>query len=187
MVKYPRLAAHEFGPHCLHQRLVNLNRLINHPDGGDRTLLDNWFAFWSGRLYLKSTGTVQWFNRKDLFVPRLRDAVKSMHFISKDAWDVLVERAPLQSLVKDHSVPVKVLRREIKAAAFNTVEQLEHFLCERYRLGVITATEHTRLNKEGLGAEMPSNDHSEYARYSRVNIERSAEHLAWLTSRLPRQ
>ena len=66
---------------------------------------------------------------------------------------------------------------KLRRQPFNTVEQLEHFLCERYRLGVITATEHTRLNNEGLGAEMSSNDHSEYARYSRVNIERSARAL----------
>ncbi len=133
---------------------------------------------------MKSTGTVQWFNHRELALPRLREAVKSMHYISKDAWDVLTERAPPQRLMKDHAVPVKVLRREVKAKRFATIGQLEQFLIDRYRVGVITKIEDGRLGKV-FKDEMPGDASSEYARYSnsRVKIERSTEHLEWLRNR----
>jgi hypothetical protein len=106
-----------------------------------------------------------------------------MHFFSKDAWDVLT-KATQQRLMKDHSVPVKVLRREINAKCFATIEELERFLIDRYRVGVITKIEDNRLPSE-LKADMPVEDQAEYARYNdpRVKIERSIEHLEWLRNR----
>ena len=190
MAKYPKLTEDQFPPHCFSERRRYLDLILENPDGyprkgyDPRSLLDSWYAYWMGRPYVKSTGTVQWFNHRELALPRLRDAVKSMHYISKDAWDVLTERAPPQRLMKDHAVPVKVLRREIKTKRFATIGQLEQFLIDRYRVGVITKTEDVRLGKV-FKDEMPRDASSEYARYrdSRVTIERSTEHLEWLRSR----
>ncbi len=197
MVRYTRLPYDQFPTHCLSERYRYLNLILQNPDGHplkgsdkSRTLFDSWYAHWRGPPFVKSTGSAQWFNRKDLEAHRFRDAVRSMHFVSKDAWDVLdawdvsTERAPEQRLMKDHSVPVKILRREIKAKNFATVDQLEQFLIDRYRVAVITKIEDGRLSKN-LKAHMPDGDHSEYARYNdpRVKIQRSIDHLEWLKNR----
>jgi hypothetical protein len=190
MAKNLKLADDQFPPYCLSGRRRYLDLIIKSPDGyprkgyDPRTLFDSWYAHWKGPPYVKSTGTVQWFNYREMALPRLREAVKSMHYVSKDAWDVLIEKVAAQRLMKDHAVPVKVLRREIKAKSFATVEQLERFLIDRYRVGVITKTEDDRLPKD-LRADMPDGDHSEYARYNdpRVEIERSIEHVEWLRNR----
>lgn len=106
MAKYPRLAQDEFSPLCLKNHRHYLDLILKSSDGYSlrnfdaRNLIDSWFAYWGGRFYLKSTGSVQWFNYKNLASPRLRNAVKSMHFISQDAWNVLTEKSPLQRLAK---------------------------------------------------------------------------------------
>ncbi len=195
MSKYRRLSEDEFPALCELYRSFYLCLILKNPDGhgskafrdprgqdckrnDPRTLLDSWFAYSRGRLYLKSTGSVQWFNHKDLEKPRLREAVVGMHFVSEDAWNVLFGKAPSQGLVKDHAVPVKVLRREIKEKNFQDIAELEQFLIDRYRLGVITNSENAKL-RGGLAHELPDNDRSEYARYNdpRVRIKQSIEHV----------
>jgi hypothetical protein len=146
--------------YCQIMEQVFLDRIFQHiqPSGFNqpdnfRTLVDSWYGYHMGKGFIKSTGSVQWFNRADLAKPRHLFAIKKMHFISSDAQKVLATGLAVP-LVKDHSVPVKVLCSELSALKPKNVQDVKIFLLSRYRLGVITKCEDSRLCgplKSGFG------------------------------------
>jgi hypothetical protein len=145
---------------CQKMEQVFLNKILQYiltgctsPPENFRTLVDSWYGYYMGDGFIKSTGTVQWFNRADLAKKRHLGAVQKMHFISSDAQKVLATGLAVP-LVKDHSVPVKVLCSELSALKPKNVQDVKIFLLNRYRLGVITKCEDNRLCgplKSGFG------------------------------------
>lgn len=117
-----------------------------------RTFVDNWFAYSHGNHMLNSKGRPKWFNNPDPI--KEREALLSMHFVSADAKKVL--NGELEDrLVKDHAIPIRVLRELIHEMPDQSISSIKTFLMENYRLGVVTKSEDKRLNKNGLRSVMP--------------------------------
>lgn len=137
-----------------------------------RTLVDNWYAYYRGDAFLKSTGSPLWFNAvkpKDL--NSKGRALSQMDFVSENAEAVLTHKAQ-GILVKDHAVPVKLLRDRLIEEQPTSLEPIREFLCTWYKLGVITEEEHRRLSDLGCKDKMPSewDGRSVFARYEFAEI-----------------
>jgi hypothetical protein len=145
------------------------------PDGSDksekfRTLVDSWYGYYMGAGFVKRTGSVQWLNRRDLAQKRHHAAICKMHFISAEAKKVLNSDRD-DHLIKDHSVPVNILRKELTALNPLDTEGVKTFLLDRYRLGVITKCEDNKLSgplKSGFPSGRSTLD--SLARYKEVGI-----------------
>ena len=135
----------------------------NGPDGL-RTYLDSWYANHKGGGFVKSTGTVQWFNRGDLRHSRHRKTMQDNEFISLAAWDVLRGKNEGVDLVKDHAVPVCIMYDEMVSANLKSTGDIERYLLERYRFGILTGEEDRRLTSAKLRKRMPEGNTSVYAR-----------------------
>ena len=152
-----------------------------------RDFVDNWYAFKAidGHLLTKADRP-RWFNNPNAAI--LGDALTAMHFKSSNASEILAlardnrteyedRRAKKDVSVRlmvDHAVPLLVLKDILFARdAKHTEETIHAVLCQRYRLGVITADEDKRLNQAGLQSKMPSNWNGDdvFARYQQVGIE----------------
>lgn len=179
-----------------HRNALRLNRLLRISDlilrdigrvegkcehSSFRTLVDDWYAYCRGEPFIfiptrsrdKSPRT-QWFNRRDLIKCRLRNAVLSMDFVSRNARKLLDQDDPDRHLVKDHSIPLKVIRCELRKLALVkrlTASDVEQKLIELYWLGVITKEEDACLNKNCLRASMPGAILTPRARYLHVGID----------------
>ena len=117
-----------------------------------RTFVDNWFAYSHGGHMLNSKGRPKWFNNPD--PKKERDALLSMHFVSADARKVLSGESNGR-LVKDHAIPINILRQLIHDIPEHSVSSIGAFLMNNYRLGVITKAEDDQLNSEKLRSVMP--------------------------------
>jgi len=124
-----------------------------------RTSIDSWFGYLRGGAFLSKNGRPHWFNAEQLVnSPGRLDATRSMHFISNAALAVINSDERPANLVKDHAVPCLVLLRELKQIRPTTKAEVERFLKDRYRLGVITRSEDRALNSCGLKQAMPPSD-----------------------------
>lgn len=135
-----------------------------------RSFIDNWYAYYRGGPFLNSSGNPKWFNNPN--PQREWDALTSMDFVSKKALSVM-EGKHTDRLVKDHSIPIKIIRSEFSKLETPNIEIIKHFLIANYKLGVITKTEDRLLDKRKLRSGMPENwDGKNWrARYEKVNIE----------------
>ena len=86
---------------------------IESPDHGSkliRDFADRWFAYYKKGPFLKKTNSDRWFNALNAIKLNNmeRDALLQMQFISKNALKAIDQKLDV-GLVKDHSVPIKVL------------------------------------------------------------------------------
>jgi hypothetical protein len=142
-----------------------------------RTFIDKWFAYSMKGNFLTIGNRERWFNKP--FANKLSSATKDcllkMHFISRDALSAIKSESEIR-LVKDHSVPVKIITNLLKEKQFRSEEEIEQLLIKYYSLGVLTAKEDKLLNQSKLKADMPSdwNRDNVFARYKKVGIERAS-------------
>jgi hypothetical protein len=138
-----------------------------------RTFVDNWYAYHKGGPLLNRNGNPKWFNNPDPI--KEREAFLSMDYVSVKAMKLINSNGCGDRLVKDHSVPVKVLRKLIVnqgSGKILDISRIQEFLEKYYRLGVITKDEDKQFGREGLTSEMPKNwdEIDPFARYHAVGI-----------------
>lgn len=135
-----------------------------------RTLIDEWFAYYSKGPFLNRNGKPKWFNNP--CPEKNRDALLSMHFISAEAFNV-INRALKIRIVKDHSIPINVLHEIFRNQNNYSESTILNTLLNYYRLGIITKDEDKRLNLLGLRSKMPSGwraGDEKFARYTEADI-----------------
>lgn len=144
-----------------------------------RTFIDNWYGYYKGGDFVNRNGKPKWFNKPN--PKKEKSALLQMDFISKNAKKLIDGLDDSKgTLVKDHSIPVKILRKLMingDSGPIIGICNIEDFLLNHYRLGVITKTEDAlfrdkKLDKK-LISEMPKNwDGKEhFARYHVVGID----------------
>jgi hypothetical protein len=138
-----------------------------------RAFIDCWYAYSKGGAFLNRNGNPKWFNNPHPV--RERNALLSMDYISAAAMELIYQNETEGRLVKDHSVPIKVLRKMIVDKCGNKISDLariEEFLEKYYRLGVITKDEDRLFGGAGLISEMPNDwdEEDAFARYRAVGI-----------------
>lgn len=135
-----------------------------------RTFLDNFYAYYAGGPFLNRSGRPHWLNAP---CPRRhRDALLHSHFVSVAAMRVLAELSD-ERLVKDHAIPVSVLREMLLQDGCNTLERVQSLMNRFYRIGIITASEDALLTSRGLRSRMPSGwrtSDGPFARFETVGI-----------------
>jgi hypothetical protein len=146
-----------------------------------RAMFDSWFAYHIGvEGLLKSTLTVQWLNRGDLRLRRIRETVLRIKkspfiYISQHALHVLEGRRQ-EELVKDHVVPVAAMKCELQSQKDFSEQSIRSYLEGRYRLGFITQRENERFSPrhcgENLIASMPRGweGSNNFARYTHPKV-----------------
>lgn len=95
-----------------------------------------------------------------------------MHFISKNAFEVINKNMDVR-IIKEHSLQVSVIYELLFEEKFLHEEEIENFLINYYKFGVITKEEDDKLTKNKLKYKMPLgwNKHkSIFDRYKEVNI-----------------
>lgn len=134
-----------------------------------RTLIDNWYGYHEGGQMLSSGGRPRWFNNPDPY--KIEPVLPSMHFVSLEARNVISGQSR-SGLVKDHAIPVAVLRKIISSVDPKSRSTIRDFLLENYRLGLVTKEEDKVLNIDGLKSSMPENWNGTdwKARYDFANI-----------------
>ncbi|MGN6849013.1 MAG: hypothetical protein ACTHJK_06010 [Sphingomicrobium sp.] len=135
-----------------------------------RTFFDNWFAFQSAGPFLNQNSRPHWFNNP--CPDKHGSALKNCHFISCAAARVLAGLST-ERLVKDHCVPVSVLREIIFDSGARTAEHVEQLMLRFYRVGVITKEEDDLLTTQGMRSAMPkgwSAGDNAFARYSYAGV-----------------
>ena len=146
----------------------------NNPDNHlFRNFIDSWFAYHKKGPFLNSNMRPRWFNNpcpiKD------RSALLSMHFVSAAAFQSMETKRKIR-LIKEHAIPVSVLLKLLRATKPRKLSDVENFLLQFYRLGVITKEEDNRVSRSGYKSTMPagwSNDCSVWARYEIAEIGRA--------------
>lgn len=135
-----------------------------------RTVLDNWFAFREGGPFLNGNSRPHWFNNP--CPDKHGQALSRAHFVSTAAARTLCGFAR-ERLMKDHAVPVAVLRDMLFDGQLQSIDEVRAFLLRHYRFGIITEEQDSSLNRAGLRSRMPDgwtvND-SPFARYEKVGI-----------------
>ncbi len=139
------------------------------PTAPIRTFIDDWFAFHAAGPFLNKSGRPIWFNRP--CPVKNKKALLSMHFISEQA-ELVIENGAGENLIKEHVVPVKVLRTLMEEIQEPTISNIEQFLLRYYRLGVLTASDDRLLKEAGLNSSMPKNwdGNDVFARYNFAEI-----------------
>ena len=134
-----------------------------------RTLIDNWYGFSKGGPFLNKNDKPKWFNNPNPVNDRA--ALLAMDFVSFDAYEVM-EGNHQDNLVKDHAIPVRILRQKFKELQAPNLINIRKFLKRYYKLGVITKTEDVLLNQNKLRSNMPDDwDGSSFlARYQAIKI-----------------
>ena len=135
-----------------------------------RTFFDNWFAFKEGGSFLNANSRPHWFNNPK--PGQHGEALRSAPFVSVEASRTMagLER---QRLVKDHAIPVSVLRDVLFTKSPDSTECVRKILLQFYRFGIITETENRMLTAAGLRSRMPdgwTTVDSPFARYDAVSI-----------------
>jgi hypothetical protein len=143
-----------------------------------RTLVDSWYAFDRGGALLSRSGEPHWFNKPD---PHKKGHCKAIFemgwYVSVEAIklfenpDLFEKKDPARSLIKDHAVPLAVLRCELRKID-PTTPAIEAFLRKNYHVAIITKQEHQDLDDCGLQSIMPVGWNDPYARYA-GKIERA--------------
>ena len=135
-----------------------------------RTFIDNWFAYYKRGPFLTKNNRPKWFNNPN---PRKsKNALLSMHFISKNAYEVINKDMDVR-LIKEHSLPVSVIYKLLFEEKYHCEKDIESFLINYYKLGVITKEEDDKLTKNKLKDAMPEGWNkykSVFDRYKEVNI-----------------
>jgi hypothetical protein len=135
-----------------------------------RTDFDNWFAFKEGGAFLNANSRPHWHNNP--CPDKHGAALRRAHFVSHAAARTLggVTR---ERLMKDHAIPVSVLRDMLFEEQPRSTEEVRAFMLRYYCFGIITEEEDAELNRAGLRSRMPDgwtpND-SPFARYEKVGI-----------------
>lgn len=141
------------------------------PDGRlVRTFVDSWYAMDRGGPLLEPSGRPLWLNNPD---PRkVGPALLACDFVSANAL-TRIQRGEM-GLIKDHAIPVRVLRERLAALEDTSAESIEALLRRFYAVGVITTDEDRRLNSKRLNNKMPAgwDGVSKFARYEAADIER---------------
>lgn len=135
-----------------------------------RTFFDNLFAYRHGGPLLGRNGQPRWFNapcpRRD------RDALLRCHFVSVEAMRVIAGVSE-EPLLRDHAVPVSVLRDLLMNARSPTLGLVNEYTTRFYKLGVITKSEDESLTSAGFRSKMPAQwtaACSSFARYDAVGL-----------------
>lgn len=142
-----------------------------------RTFFDNWFAFRVGGPFLNRNSRPHWFNNP--CPDRHGEALRRAHFISVTAARVLAGISR-DRLVKDHAIPVSVLRDIIFDDQPESLEDVRALMLRHYRIGIITHAEDGELSRAGLRSDMPHGwrrDGDPFARYREAGI--TAQDLGW--------
>ena len=113
-----------------------------------RTFIDNWFAQYKGGPFLSKNKKPLWFNNPNPH--KSKDALLSMHFISKNAFEVINKNMDVR-LIKEHSLQVSVIYELLFEEKFLHEEEIENFLINYYKFGVITKEEDDKLTKNKKG------------------------------------
>ena len=135
-----------------------------------RTFFDNWFAFKVAGPFLNTNSRPHWFNNP---CPDKHGAALSRaHFVSAGAARTLagIER---QRLVKDHAIPVTVLRELLIRSEPESLSDVHAMMLDYYRIGIITQGEDELLRQAGLKSSMPDAwlvGDDPFARYRAVGI-----------------
>ena len=163
---------------CLKHVEIYLEAKEYETGGPFRTFIDNWFQLSMRGAFLNSNGRPIWFNNPTR--DKHFDALLSMHFISEDAMAVLNGQKN-ERLVKDHSVPVAVIRDILISQKNIGFINIEDTLVRNYRLGVITKGDDEKLNKQGLRSKMPDgwkDGDDPFARYASIGLKNNHPKLA---------
>ena len=117
-----------------------------------RSFTDYLFAYHKQGPFLNSNNNPKWHNKpcsvKD------KDVLLEMHFISDMAFDAIEQGSDVR-LIKEHSIPVRVLRKILTQQEPKTTTDIENILLRFYRLGVLTKDEDDILRLKGLSSKMP--------------------------------
>lgn len=135
-----------------------------------RTFFDNWFAFKEGGPFLNGNSRPHWFNAPS--PDKHGQALRRAHFVSQDAARTLGGLAR-ERLMKDHAIPVAVLRDMLFDEQPNSIEEIRAFMLKNYCFGVITDEEDRKLSAAGLRSRMPRRWAAAdglFARYEAVGI-----------------
>lgn len=137
-----------------------------------RTFFDNWFAYYAGGPFLNRNGRPKWFNQVDPLKGRV--ALKAMHYVSSRAQRILEGDAEPEPLIKDHAVPVAVLRDHLLHNHICAEHEIERVLLRHYRLGAITAADDALLSANKLrsciGGSALSETYDAIQRYSSAGV-----------------
>jgi hypothetical protein len=135
-----------------------------------RTAFDNWWAFKEGGPFLNGNSRPHWYNNPS--PDKHGRALNRAHFISQAAARTLGSLAR-ERLMKDHAIPVAVLRDLLFDEQPKSVDEIRAFMLRYYRFGIITQEEDDSLNAAGLRSKMPrqwNRGDSPFARYDAVGI-----------------
>lgn len=135
-----------------------------------RTDFDNWYAFKEGGPFLNGNSRPHWYNNP--CPDKHGEALSRAHFVSTAAARTLsgIER---ERLMKDHAIPVAVLRDMLFHEQPNSIEEIRAFMLKNYSFGIITDEEDRKLNAAGLRSRMPQGwtaADGQFARYEAVGI-----------------
>lgn len=157
------------------QERANLSYLVMATAMGDiaapfRTFMDSWFAYHVGGPLLNASSRPHWLNNPCPI--RHRDALLTAHWVSANA-ALTLAGVRSDRLVKDHAVPVSVLRDQMMSEPPATLEAAREFMIRNYRIGIMTVGEDDALTAAGLRSRMPSGwkpGDSPFARYDAAGI-----------------
>lgn len=137
------------------------------------TLIDSWYAYQRGGVFIKNTQNPRTFENP---AGRLEfEAMRQLPFISRSAGKVLFEGATGR-LVRDHSIPKAFLRKlfldEIPRSA--GIDKIQEWLCSRYHVAALTKAEHGSLpDRSAMPVDWDGNDvwcrYLGIARYDKPN------------------
>ena len=135
-----------------------------------RTDFDNWFAFKEGGPFLNANSRPHWHNNP--CPDKHGAALRRAHFVSHAAARTLAG-VTRERVMKDHAIPVSVLRDILFEEQPRTIEEVRSFMLRYYCFGIITEEEDAELNRAGLRSRMPDGwtpKDGPFARYEKVGI-----------------
>jgi hypothetical protein len=136
-----------------------------------RSFTDYWFAYHKQGPFLNSNNNPKWHNKPSSV--KDKDALLEMHFISDMAFDA-IEKGSDVRLIKEHSIPLRVIRKILIQHEPKTTTDIENILLRFYRLGVLTKDEDDILRLKGLNSKMPASwglTESVFSRYEVAGIK----------------
>ena len=136
-----------------------------------RSFTDYWFAYHKQGPFLNSNNNPKWHNKPSSV--KDKDALLEMHFISDMAFDA-IEKGSDVRLIKEHSIPLRVIRKILIQQEPKTTTDIENILLRFYRLGVLTKDEDDILRLKGLNSKMPASwdlTESVFSRYEFAGIK----------------
>jgi hypothetical protein len=99
------------------------------------------------------------------------EAITKFHLHSVRAWQVINGLVEPEDLIKDHCIPLSVIRGRLFELSPTTIGELETFLIEHYKIGLITQKENAELNRLHLQSTLPRGaPYTPEARYQHAKI-----------------